>query len=298
MKKLKPWELLEIINDRIGGKSAYRIAKRHKISARWVRHLAATFRKTGKVPHLMPCGRRQKPITGDEVQKVKDAYGIYHSCAVRLEDCLDEFMGLHMPHNRIHRIMRSLKLAKRHVKKSRRRKWVRFERYKSNSLWHIDWSQLGREWLITIEDDASRFIVGYGVFDSANMENSIMVMERAIAAYGAPTALLSGHDTQFCGIVQKDVKKNPSQFQQFLAKHKVRHILGRINHPQTNGKLERLFGTLKSKIKEFGSLEECIYWYNNVRPHMSLKDGLETPAQAYLRKMKRKKSIAVEMVVR
>ncbi len=298
MKKLKPWGIIEIISDRLAGKSAYRIGKRHGISARWVRHLAASFVETGKVPQIMPCGRKKKPISEDEIEKVRDAYEIYHSCAVRLEDCLDEFMDIHMPHNRIHQIMRSLKLAKRHRKKSQRRKWVRFERYKSNSLWHIDWSLLGRKWFIVIEDDASRFIVGYGLFDIANMDNSIAVMERAIAAYGAPKALLSGHDSQFIGVVQKNVKKEPSQFQQFLIKHKIKHILGRINHPQTNGKLERAFGTIKSKIKEFSSLDELIHWYNGIRPHMSLKDGLETPAQAYVRKMKSKKKIAVQMVVR
>jgi len=298
MKKLKPWQTIEIINDRIAGKGAYKIGKEHGVSARWVRHLAAFFKENGRVPQALPCGRKKQPITQDEIQIVKDAYEIYHSCAVRLESCLDEFMDLNMPHNKIHRIMRSLKLAKRHRKKSQRRKWIRFERYKSNSLWHIDWSKLGRKWLITIEDDASRFIVGYGIFDSANMENSILVMERAIAAYGAPLALLSGHDTQFLGIVQKNVKKNPSEFQQFLEKYKVKHILGRINHPQTNGKLERLFGTVKSKIREFPSLDELVHWYNNVRPHMSLKDGLETPAQAFVRKIRSKKKVSVEMVVR
>jgi len=98
--------------------------------------------------------------------------------------------------------------------------------------------------------------------------------------------------------VQKNVNKAPSEFQQFLKRHRIQHILGRINHPQTNGKLERVFGTVKSKIKEFPGLDELIHWYNNVRPHMSLKDGLETPAQAFVRKMKSKKKVSVEMVIR
>ncbi|MFH1095358.1 MAG: integrase core domain-containing protein, partial [Candidatus Micrarchaeota archaeon] len=68
--------------------------------------------------------------------------------------------------------------------------------------------------------------------------------------------------------------------------------------PQTNGKVERLFGTIKQKRKEFPSLEAQFHWYNQVRPHMSLKDELETPAEAYVRKMRSQKKIAVEVVVR
>ncbi len=84
----------------------------------------------------------------------------------------------------------------------------------------------------------------------------------------------------------------------FSKAQKIKHILGRINHPQTNGKVERLFGTVKQKRKEFRSLGELFGWYNNVRLHMSLRGGRETPAEAYVRKMRSKKKIGVEMVVR
>lgn len=299
MYKLKPYQILEIIDDLLAGrKSVYKVAREHNITPQWARCLLRRYKQTGRIPQLLPCGRKPMLITEMEIEIVKDAYDVYHSCAVRLEKCLDEFMDVHLPHNRIHQIMRSLKLAKRQRKKSQRRKWIRFERYKSNSLWHIDWSKLGRKWLIIIEDDASRFMVGYGLFESANTENSMLVMERAITAYGVPKALLSGHDSQFCGIVERNVKKEPSEFQQLLKKHGIKHILARVNHPQTNGKLERAFGTVKSKIKEFQNLDELIHWYNNIRPHMSLKNGLETPAQAFVRKMRTKKKISMKMVIR
>jgi transposase InsO family protein len=46
----------------------------------------------------------------------------------------------------------------------------------------------------------------------------------------------------------------------------VQHIRSRVKHPQTGGKVERLFGTIKSKLKarwpdgkkEFRSLDEII----------------------------------------
>ncbi len=79
-----------------------------------------------------------------------------------------------------------------------------------------------------------------------------------------------------------------------------------MNHPQTNGKLERLHGELQRKLHEFvdvaGALGTAnltsvqpiesdviarfVRWYNYERPHDSLDTSkLETPAQAFARKM-------------
>ena len=59
-----------------------------------------------------------------------------------------------------------------------------------------------------------------------------------------------------------------------------------MNHPQTNGKVERFFGTVKRKLDRFNSVDELAEWYNFVRPHMSLNlDVIETPYGAFIRKM-------------
>ena len=42
----------------------------------------------------------------------------------------------------------------------------------------------------------------------------------------------------------------------------IKHIVGRVNHPQTNGKIERFYGTLEAKTC-FESIDEFIEWYNN-----------------------------------
>ncbi|MFH1094786.1 MAG: IS481 family transposase, partial [Candidatus Micrarchaeota archaeon] len=75
--------------------------------------------------------------------------------------------------------------------------------------------------------------------------------------------MLTGHDTQFCAVRPKDQRQpKPSEFQLYLKSHGIKHILARVNHPQTNGKVERLFGTIKQKRKEFPSLEAQFHWYN------------------------------------
>ena len=59
-----------------------------------------------------------------------------------------------------------------------------------------------------------------------------------------------------------------------------------MNHPQTNGKVERFYAILEQKLKFFESVGEMVRWYNEVKPHMSLNlEVLETPAEAFYRKL-------------
>ena len=69
--------------------------------------------------------------------------------------------NIHIPHNTIHKVLKANNIARDDIKKRNRRKWIRYERAYSNSLWHADYKQLNDKWLIMYQDDASRFIVGY-----------------------------------------------------------------------------------------------------------------------------------------
>jgi len=84
-------------------------------------------------------------------------------------------------------------------------------------------------------DDASRFITCYGVFDSATTENTIKALKKGFAEYGIPDEILTDHGTQFVAAKSREKTK---LFKEFLKENGVRHILARINHPQTNGKVE------------------------------------------------------------
>lgn len=46
-------------------------------------------------------------------------------------------------------------------------------------------------------DDASRLIVGYGVFENAITENAIKVLKEAMDNYGKPESILTDRGTQF-----------------------------------------------------------------------------------------------------
>jgi len=79
----------------------------------------------------------------------------------------------------------------------------------------------------------------------------------------------------------------------------VRHIVGRVNHPQTNGKIERFYGTLEAKLHYFGDVDAFMEWYNSVRYHMSLmfNDFYETPDEAFIRKLPPEKLLGMAMEV-
>ncbi len=119
-------------------------------------------------------------------------------------------------------------------------------------MWHTDYKQLhdGR-WFLCYEDDASRFVTGYGVFDAATTKNALRVLDEAIKNHGKPASILTDRGTQFYATESESKKKGASEFEKRLVELEINHILARVRHPQTNGKLERLHGEIERYLGEF-----------------------------------------------
>ena len=112
--------------------SIYQIAKKQKVSEKWVRQLPKKYAKINayKIKLQRP-GNKQ--ISEEDKKLVLEAYAIYPMGAVKLEKhLLSE--GKKIPHNRIHKILTEYGKVKSTNKKIRRKKWVRYERKHSNSL--------------------------------------------------------------------------------------------------------------------------------------------------------------------
>jgi transposase InsO family protein len=164
----------------------------------------------------------------------------------------------------------------------------------------MDFTKLShREWLLVIIDDASRLIVGYIKVHNATAKVAWETFLNAGERYGFPRQLLTDHGSQFTKISKDAVGYLDDRLYEFNKNRevKVEHIMSRVKHPQTGGKVERVFGTIKPKLKarwphgekEFDSLDEIIVWYNTDKPHMSLNvDKAETPIQAFIRKLRPK----------
>ncbi|MEM3637591.1 MAG: hypothetical protein QXX17_07825 [Conexivisphaerales archaeon] len=90
-------------------------------------------------------------ITDDEREVVGKARQRYGVRAVVLKGVIDVEYGTRIPHNRIHRMLKEMGLAREEPKKRKRRKWVRYEREYCNSLWYADWTLIpGKGWMIDI----------------------------------------------------------------------------------------------------------------------------------------------------
>ena len=100
----------------------------------------------------------------------------------------------------------------------------------------------------------------------------------AIGKYGKPKALRTDNENIFNSFV----------FRTMLKLTGIKHQQTQICAPWQNGRVERLFGTLKSLLKQLeipnsnalqAALIEFSLFYNHVRPHQNL-NGL-TPAEAW-----------------
>ena len=294
------------------------IAEAMHVSRRMVQHLWAKFRHTrpGDIVYPARMGRPQDGLPGRTEHAA--VVGLHARCrtgASRLEGCIERHTGLHIPHNKIHGILKDNELASTQPKKSKRRKWIRWECSHTNMMWHTDFKQLkdGR-WFLGYEDDASRKMVGFGIFAHATSANALAVLDAAIKTHGKPASIMSDHGIQFYASESETHRRGRTEFERRLENLQIRHVLARVRHPQTNGKIERFHEEIERHLTGFeaesvavstrcgpdgaaahvggpfhqsgpkDAMTRLVEWYNEDRPHMSLDEG-ETPAEAFVRKM-------------
>jgi putative transposase len=281
--KLTKGKLVETIRRKNDGWTTYQARKIAGISIRRVNQVYKQYTLTGEIPEIGKSnGRPIKPIEDWEIKMVKQAYEKYRVSASTLEKLIERDYKKHISHRRIHRILLDLGYAKKKDKKDIRKKdWIRYERRHSLTAVHIDWYYDGKTWAFAVEDDASRKILSLIECSSPTTEKSIEGMEEALK-HGPIKQCISDHGSQFISNIGGD-----SRFVGFLGKHCIKQILCRIKHPQSNGKVEKWFDVYRLHRDAFKTKEEFLYWYNEVRPHRSLRfEELETPQQAFVRKMK------------
>ncbi len=186
--------------------------------------------------------------------------------------------GFSVSERQIQKIYRKHNLKMNRRKRPSQIKFVKYERPEPNMLWHTDWTECpytGKQ-LIAFIDDHSRFIVHAEYFDNATRENTQIAFQKAIDKYGAPDSILTDNGTQFTPARCKD-----GPFALWCAERGIKHILGRPHHPQTNGKIERWFGTYKSCEFKFGqdTLQTFVKYYNEDRLHQGI--GYKKPLERY-----------------
>ena len=192
--------------------------------------------------------------------------------------------GFFVSHNKINQVFQYEKLTYKKMGKRKKPKYIRYEADNINDQWHIDWSidPLTKKHLFGVIDDKSRFIVFAGLFESADAKNTVIGLEKAVKTYGAPKEIVSDNGSHFKDIPNKKVNKELSIFEK---KYNIKHVFIRVGYPQSNGKIERWFGSYKGEFPRmnYNKVTDCMTWvhyYNFERMHQSL--DYETPAHIYL----------------
>ena len=156
-------------------------------------------------------------------------------------------------------------------------KFVKYEWPRPNMLWHTDWTTCpftGKQ-MIAFIDDHSRFIVHAEFFENATTENTILAFANAMSRYGKPDQILTDNGVQF---TPSRIESGP--FTKWCEEKGIKHILGKVHHPQTHGKIERWFGTYKMEYDErFSCLHDFVKFYNEERIHQGI--NYATPLERY-----------------
>jgi len=105
--------------------------------------------------------------------------------------------------------------------------------------------------------------------------------------YGGILQVITDHGTQFTANKRDKNGEAEHKFEEYVKSKGIELIHSRINHPQTNGKIEKWFDLYDKKRHLFKSLKEFIDCYNNIKPHRSLDfERAETPSEAFRRKLR------------
>lgn len=159
----------------------------------------------------------------------------------------------------------------------------RFERSVPNELWQMDLKMALRardghkRYVAGILDDHSRFALGLWWLPDISDSSVLACWIAAAQQYGLPQQTLTDHGAQFCMSEQ-----STGAFRIYLWACGVAHRQGRVGHPQTQGKIERFWGTFQRELTPQLRQSEPANWpalmenwrrqYNTLRPHESLGD--------------------------
>jgi putative transposase len=245
--------------------------------------LAAKYKKEGKAAYkAKKAGRLRYSLNKNFVKKVIELRRTTDYGSEKLHFVLNR-AGFKVSQHIVQRVLDDANLTDPCPKRRGQKKYVRYQWPISNFMWHCDWTFYKGKWYLTFIDDRSRRIMAAGEFDNANEDNAIFLLHQAILINQvSPYIILSDKGTQFYNSKKnKKGELTPSLFEQELEELGIEFWTARRNHPQTNGKQERWFGSMKSRFKKHPdeSLQDFVKWYNEERIHHAL--GYKTPEEVY-----------------
>lgn len=251
------------------------IARNRNVPRRSIYMLIDRFKKLGiEGLEPKPRGRKKDSINLNFEQFVLNQFAQFPQGSPKMWLELKS-QGFLVSQRKIQEIYKKYHLKMNKRKRPSQIKFVKYEWPKPNALWHTDWTECpftGMQ-LIAFIDDHSRYIVHAEYFNNATTENTVLALKAAIKRHGKPENILTDNGVQF----------HPNGlFEEVCNQFGINHILGRVHHPQTNGKIERWFGTYKLEFQpQRWNLDEYVELYNTKRLHQGI--GYKYPVQRYFK---------------
>ena len=287
--KLTPAKVKYIIRAKTNNISSRIIAAEMKVSIRTVNRVWEHWMKNKEPLAPKKFGRPKTNLNEADTRLILEIHKEQNSGARRLEKIIEHKYGRHIPHNAIHQVLLENGLAIEN--KKRRNAGSPGSDMNENTasrqfiLIGTRAGSMAKEVCVVL-DDSSRFILAGGEFPAATGEASINLVRKALEDYCEIRRIrevITDHGTQF--FANKTDKNGESEcaFDAFLAKNEIKHILARVKHPQTNGKIEKWYHTYEKSRKLFNDFDKFLNWYNSTRYHESLdeKHYLQTPEDAF-----------------
>jgi transposase InsO family protein len=147
-----------------------------------------------------------------------------------------------------------------------------------NQIWHMDLTTIDKKQIFGVIDSGTRALVALKHVQTKSTIHILRTLLNAIEYYGKPQSIKSDNERVFTSTLMRatlwllGIKRQTTQ----------------IASPWQNGKIERLFGTMKKSFKSLvfptsQSLEEGLkefrFFYNHVRLHQNL--DYNTPANVW-----------------
>lgn len=292
-----------IVEAVLAGQSHGAVAKQYGISKVWVGKLVARWREGGwdaveprstrprTSPHATP------PRVIEAVLELRARLGAQgldagpHTIAAHLER-----NGVTAPSvATIWRILKRAGVVVAEPRKRPRRSYTRFEADLPNECWQADFTHVALADGTDVEvlcfvDDHSRFLISATAHTPVTGADVLQAFRHACDTHGIPATTLTDNGFVFT----TRFRNAPNAFERELAILGVMQKNGRPNHPQTQGKVERLQATLKkwlnartraASTRELqDQLDEFTHIYNKERPHRSLQR--RTPEEVYCARAK------------
>jgi putative transposase len=151
VSKLTNRDIERIIKQWRKEKPVAEISRYFGVTRQRIYQIINSFKEHQEYPKIKHPGRKPQAIEPETEELIFTSYHANNLSPIHLEKKIEETKGIHIPHNRIYRVLLLHGLVEINMKKRKQRKWVRYERDHSMSMWQGDWKEFTmndrKQWL-------------------------------------------------------------------------------------------------------------------------------------------------------